>query len=166
MTQGDDLVVVNIIDLPVAIWARSQEHVDGLLREFSLLLAGPQVREGHAPRQLLELVEELQRDYQGVGGAQAAQLGEAAAAGEAFIDLTYTVPPGVADASDRLGNAMDAADEYCRAGDHLLSLATPPDALAFRRWFLGQFTSQVQGAEPVPWPEWCAANGLPATGAP
>ena len=50
-----------------------------------------------------------------------------------------------ATASQHLGAIFDEADAYCRSGEHLLSLATPPDALRFRRWFLGQMVDQIAG---------------------
>ena len=48
---------------------------------------------------------------------------------------------------------LDEADEYCRRGDHLLTLATPPEELRFRRWFISEFVDQVNGAPPTPWPD-------------
>ena len=50
-----------------------------------------------------------------------------------------------------LGAIFDEADDYCRAGEHLLSLATPPEALAFRKWFINEFVAQIGGSAPVPW---------------
>ena len=46
---------------------------------------------------------------------------------------------------------LDEADDYCRAGETLLTLATPAPALAFRRWFLGEFVRQAAGEPPRPW---------------
>lgn len=52
-----------------------------------------------------------------------------------------------------LARMLDEADEFCRSGNHLLTLATPPELLAFRRWYLGEFNAQLQGQSPLPWPE-------------
>ena len=52
-----------------------------------------------------------------------------------------------------LGDLLDEADAYCAGGQHLLMLATPDDLLAYRRWYLGEFTRQAEGASPVPWPQ-------------
>jgi hypothetical protein len=46
---------------------------------------------------------------------------------------------------------LDDADEYCREGRHLLTLATPPDLLAYRRWYLQQFVDQARGRPATPW---------------
>jgi len=41
----------------------------------------------------------------------------------------------------------------CLAGEHLLTLTTLPGPLAFRRWFLGEFVAQTDGAPPTSWDE-------------
>jgi hypothetical protein len=152
------LVEVRIIGLPLGLWAATQEHIDGLLREFTLLIAGRQQGLGHhEPRQLLDVVAEIQADYEGTT-AQQQQLVDAFESGAETIDLTELVPTTTAIACTRLGEALDAADRYCRQGDHLLSLATPLEALAFRRWYLGEFIAQING-EP---PRLVAAMGLRA----
>lgn len=160
MSQASgDLVELHLIGLPLDIWARSQEHMDGLLREFALLAAGEANNpNSHVPRRLLELMKELQANYQGVTSEQDAQIEEAWEAGQTTIDLTYRLPPDVADASVRLDAALDEADNYCRTGEYLLSLATPPEPLAFRRWALGQFIDQIAGRPAQSWQEWRAAH--------
>jgi uncharacterized protein YfaT (DUF1175 family) len=47
---------------------------------------------------------------------------------------------------------LDEADEYCRAGHHLLTLATPEELRVFRSWYLGQVAAQLSGAPAEPWP--------------
>ena len=55
---------------------------------------------------------------------------------------------------------LDEADRYCRQGRHLLTLATPDDLLAYRRWYLREIAEQLAGAAPVPWPVYArAADG-------
>ncbi len=153
------LVEVRIIGLPLAVWAAAQEHVDGLLREFALIGAGrEQGLDHHEPRQLLELVARIQAEYEGVSADQEQQLIDAAESGAQSLDLTYLVPASTALACADLGRALDAADRYCRQGDHLLSLATPPAPLAFRRWYLGEFVAQIGGDAPTPWPEWVSTQ--------
>jgi hypothetical protein len=39
-----------------------------------------------------------------------------------------------------------------------LTLVTPPEAVAFRTWFLEEFVRQVAGEDPLPWPAWRAAH--------
>ncbi|HVA74289.1 MAG TPA: hypothetical protein VNF71_06955 [Acidimicrobiales bacterium] len=155
----EDLCEVSIIGFPVQIHQRAQEHLDDLLREFMLIAAaseqGPRT---HVPRQLLDLVEEIQRDFAGTTLEQDAKVLEARENGATSVDLVYRMPSSVAKAAIRLGEALDAADSYCLAGEHLLTLATPPDALDLRRWYFGEFVGQISGAPPTPWPDWVAAN--------
>ena len=47
---------------------------------------------------------------------------------------------------------LEEADDYCRRGDHLLTLATPEEERRFRRWFIGEFVDQIEGKPPTPWP--------------
>jgi uncharacterized protein YfaT (DUF1175 family) len=46
-------------------------------------------------------------------------------------------------------------DVYQRATEAFegLQRASPPEAVAFRRWYLGEFTAQLQGEPPLPWPQ-------------
>jgi hypothetical protein len=146
--------------VPVGLWAKTQEQTDGLLREFALAADRPDVdRERHLPRRLTRLIESLTAQYGGVSTKQEEQLFAAAAAGQAVIeDLAYQVPGAAAGAAQTLGEMLDDADEYCRQGRHLLTLAADPDVVRFRWWYLRQFIDQIGGAEPVPWPEYEAAR--------
>lgn len=150
-----ELVEVRILGLPVRIWSQAQEHSDELLREFALVAEGTRgPSEAHPPSRLVRLVEELRRDYDSITSDQEAQLVDAAEAGVESVDLTYHVPASVSEAAVRLDQALDAADEYCAAGEHLLTLTTPPEALAFRKWFLKEFTDQIDGRPARTWAEW------------
>ena len=155
---GGDLAEVRILGFPVAVQARAQEHMDDLLREFILIAAANEQGPGsHVPRQLLDLIQEVQRDYAGATFEQDAQLMNARENGVERIDLTFRIPSSVAKAAIRLGEAVDEADRYCLAGEHLLTLATPPEALDLRRWYLGEFISQIGGAAPTSWDDWITA---------
>lgn len=152
----DDLAEVHLLQVPVQVWARSQEHVDELLREFSLIAADPAAA-GAVPARLTSLVRQVTEMYSGVGSEQESLLFAAAEAGQAALDLDFSVPVAVTEACVLLDRLLDEADEFCRAGRHLLTLTTPPDLVRFRRWYLGEFVAQVGGAAPVPWPDYPAA---------
>lgn len=161
--DGESPVEIRFLGLPVAVSAQAQEHVDGLLREFTLIAAShARGGEAHVPLQLLQLAEELQQEYSAMTTHQQAQLADARQQGLDHLDLVYRVPPSIAEACVRLGDALDAADMYCQQGEHLLSLTTPPGALAYRRWFLSEFIRQIDGEPPVSWGQWLAAH--PETG--
>ena len=149
---GEGLVEVRLLRLPLQVWQRTQEHVDGLLREFALIA---QDEEGRAatPGRLLDLVRQVTAGFGGFSVEQRRAMEVALDRNESEIDLTYRIPPAAAAAAQQLGDMLDEADEYCRRGDHLLTLATPPEELRFRKWFIGEFVDQVNGAPPTPWPD-------------
>jgi hypothetical protein len=147
------LVVVELRRLPVALQARAAEHAEELQREFVLIAEGLQHSEGRTPlpRRLLDLVEVVKREFGGFTTEQEDVFDEAVRAGVPTIDLTFRVPPTAAQAAVAIGDLLDEADEYCRQGRHLLTLATPPDLVVYRRWYLQQFVDQIDGAAPTPW---------------
>ena len=142
-----ELLPVHIVGLPLDVMQRSAEHNDELLREFALVRG-----EGgdHVPARLLALIEELRGRFGAFSEGPRQAMQDAMDRGDATIDLRYEVPAEVAGAARRLSALLDEADEFCRAGD-LLTLATTPEGLAFRRWFLDEFDLQIQGHPPRPW---------------
>lgn len=155
--SGSELVAVSMLALPVDLWARSQEQHDALMREFALMSApaGEEERQRHLPSRLTELMKQLASDFEGVATEQEQRLFAAAAAGEQVLDeLIYRVPAAAGPASRRLAEMLDEADEYCRQGEHLLTVAADAELVRFRWWFLDQFSSQVEGAAPVAWPDY------------
>lgn len=150
------LVEVHLRQLPVQLWARTQQLTDELLREFALAAAqADDEQEHHLPGRLTQLMETLTQQFDGVSTEQEQQLFAAAAAGDEVIDdLVFSVPPEAAPASRQLGAMLEEADEYCREGQHLLTLAAPEDVVRFRRWYLWSFVRQIEGDPPVGWPDY------------
>lgn len=146
---------VHLLRVPVPLWARAQAHTDELLREFALMAVDPDAA-GSLPARLVDLVAALNHSYGGASSEQEAQLYAAAHTGLPEIDLTYVVPEQAAAASRSLADLLDEADEFCLAGRHLLTLATPPDVIRFRLWYLGEFGRQIAGLPPVSWPAYPA----------
>ena len=152
-----ELVEVKLLQYPLQLWQEAQEHVDELLREFALI-AQSDDEQSSVPRRLLDLVAELTVTYAGLSTVTERERDEAIARGEREVDLLYRIPPDATGAVVHLGDMLDEADAYCRRGDHLLTLQTPPEQLRFRQWFLSEFTRQLAGGPPVPWPEYPAAG--------
>jgi hypothetical protein len=152
----DEVRTFRVIGLPIATQARAQEQADELTRELTLI--GEQLRqEGNTrelPSRLVDLIEQLSSRYAPFTGEQEQQLADAIARGEDTIDLVYQVPESVAGAAQALSDILDEADAYCRAGQHLLTLATPDDLVVYRRWYLSQFTDQAAGGSPVTWADY------------
>lgn len=154
-------VTVHLLELPVPLAASVQEHFDGLLREFALMQSGAASDaeaghdERHVPRRLTQLVDTLTTQFAGVDDLPRERLEEAIARGDAQMDdHVLELPPEAGPASQALGDLLDEADDYCRRGQHLLTLATPPDCLAYRRWYLSEIIGQLEGRPPVPWPQY------------
>ncbi|MGH9300545.1 MAG: hypothetical protein ACRD0E_01540, partial [Acidimicrobiales bacterium] len=120
---GGDVVEVHLLRLPVSLWARTQEHADGLLREFALIAeAQPAGECPTIPRRLSLLVEELNAQYSSITTEQEAILANALNGGLAEIDdLAFRVPIDTSSASVHLDELLDEADRYCLAGEHLLT---------------------------------------------
>ena len=152
-----ELRPVRMLQLPVQVWAASQEHHDELLREFALMTAGLEDRDGESPPvpvRLLRLVEELTASFAGSSEEQEARLFAAAARGDEVMDvLEFALPEAAGPACVQLEQMLDEADDYCRSGQHLLTLSTPDELRAFRSWYLGQVREQLAGAPPEPWPD-------------
>jgi hypothetical protein len=153
---SDELVTFHINGLPVAVQARAQEHADGLTRELTLI--GAQLRKTgntrELPSRLVDLIEQLSARYSMLTVEQEKQIAEAIAQDHDTIDLTYRLPAAAAAGVQALGDVLDEADDYCRAGGLLLTLATPDDLVIYRRWFVSQFTGQLAGQPPVSWDDY------------
>ena len=110
--------------------------------------------DGGLPARLVEVIATVTRAYSSFTAEQERQLAEATRSGVPSIDLTYRIPASAAGAATELAGVLAEADDYCRAGQHLLTLATPPELERFRTWFLREFVDQISGAPPVSWPEY------------
>jgi anti-anti-sigma factor len=148
----DELVDVHLIGLPVAVHEEADRHMQALNREFELIRRSEQDA-NILPHRLQALIDELDGRFAGFGDEPTQALEAAVERRETSIDLHYRIPPAAGEAAHRLGELLDEADAYCRAGEHLLTLVTPKDALRYRHWFLREFERQTKGLEPVPWAE-------------
>lgn len=152
-----DLVTVRLLEVPVALRFKSLEHGEGLVREMTLLKMTADTSD--VPARLVALADEVMREYGPFTAAQAAVLEEAHQKGVAVLpELVYRVPPAAVDMVRRLRDMLAEADEFCRAGKHLLTLETPPDVAAYRAWLFGEFERQIAGHEPTPWPAYRDAH--------
>lgn len=167
------LVTVQLLELPVSLFAAAQQQSDELMRELThvanQIAATREARTAagtdssyhsrELPVRLVALVEELNAGYGGFTVEQDQQLTEAVRAGSETIPaLTYRVPAAAGGAAEHLGGMLDEADDYCREGQHLLTLATPPELIAFRQWYLSEFQRQIAGEPPTSWPQYFAGR--------
>lgn len=162
-----DLVEVSLLEIPVDLWDRANEESKDLMREFTLISLSRDAGDSAVPAKLVKLADELQRSYSSVTADPRTRLETAVEEGRAVIErLDYLVPRTILGDLERLGEALDEADEYCRRGKHLLSLAASPQSRALRGWFLDEFKRQLSGEPPTAWPEspYAAALGQESVG--
>ena len=145
--EGSVDVVVEA--LPLAAYVASEQHNDALMREFALISRDDQAPS--VPRQLLELVEEIQMYFGPQVSASRAQIAAAVERGDPSVDLRVRMHPRTRAFVERVVTLLDEADRFCREGD-LLTLAASEEILRFRSWYLGQVLAQMDGAAPTPWP--------------
>lgn len=156
--ESAELVEVRIEGLPLDLLARAEEHADDLRRELALVAQSSKTPRSQFPVRLVNLFAELEREYAAVGEAAESQLTSASVAGVGSVDLVLTVPRSAAGACVRLEETLDEADRYCADGSFLLNLVSPPDIVALRRWYLGEFIRQIDGEPATPWPRWAAEH--------
>ncbi len=159
MTSPAPLVEVQILEMPLDVYREASEHTDELLREFTLMRESETTSPPNVPDRLVALMDELTERFSGFTTQQEADLRAATERGDETLDLCYRVPPEVKEACVALEQMLDEADEFCRSGDALLTLASSPRTVAFRRWFLGEFIRQVEGHRPMPWREFVQGGG-------
>ena len=157
------MVDVRLVGFPLRVWQVATEHHEELRREFALLMLSS--THSDVPRRLIELIEDITVRFAGATESGDVERDAALARGEESVDLTFRVPAAGRDASIALGRMLDEADDFCRAGDQLLTLATPESALAFRRWYLSEFVRQIDGLPARPWPGVEQAIGIPVESA-
>jgi hypothetical protein len=156
VTDPVPLQTVHLLELPVPLAAKTQQHFEELMREFTLVAASAHGGhpDHHVPVRLMQLVDALTQQFAGVTSDAEQRLAEAIDRGQTVIaDHQLDIPAAAGPASQALGDLIDEADDYCRGGEHLLTLASPPDCVAYRRWYLGEVIGQLAGAEPIPWPQ-------------
>ena len=161
-------VTVHLLGLPVPLAGRAREHFEGLLREFTFIATSSGHEDGRSvPARLAELVESVTAAYGGLNSDADDRLADAIDRGDEVIDdHVLTVPKEAGPAAQALNDIIDEADAYCAQGQHLLTLAFPPDLSAYRKWYLGQVLDQLDGKRPVAWSDSPEAAALADTGGP
>ena len=148
---GQELVTVRILGLPLQLHARAKQRDDGMRREFTYIVEQAREQADAVPSRLLRLSSLLSQRYDGFTSAQEEQIDDGVEAGDLQLDeLVFELPADAGEAAAQLGRVLDEADQFCRDGQ-LLMLATPPDLVAYRQWYLDNFIAQCAGGQPIPW---------------
>lgn len=142
--------------LPVALFLRTQEHHDELVREFTLMAIRQSATEVGSrrgtvlPPRLRELIDILGRRVDASTSRADIDLQAAVERGDATVDLTYYVRSDVAAEFVTSTELMEDADEFCRQ-EKLLTLPRDAAMVAFSRWYNREFLRQIDGLPPTPW---------------
>jgi ElaB/YqjD/DUF883 family membrane-anchored ribosome-binding protein len=147
--------------VPLELRERSRQHGADLLREMTLIstsqTAGTAGR--GVPARLLELAQELDAVYGPYVASTTEEMEAALDRGEQVLDeVVYRLPASSGAFVQRVAEVLAEVEQYCRADDHLLTLAPPPDVAAYRSWSLGEVLRQQAGEAPTPWPAYAAAD--------
>jgi anti-sigma regulatory factor (Ser/Thr protein kinase) len=148
------LVDVYLRSLPLLLLRTTSEQYDTLFREFRLIVEQDPAEGRAVPGQLLALIDELGARFSGFTAGTDEEIQAAVAGGDESMDLAFQLPAEVGPAAARYDELLDEADSYCRAGEVLLTLAPPADALRLRKWLLGEFVRQAAGEAPIAWTDY------------
>ena len=144
---------VRLLGVPVQDYLALEAHHDAMIREFALLslqLAGDT---STAPRRIVELGEELERRFPSVRSATGTAVRDAAETGQPHVDIAFSVTEQQVEDSEVILELLEEVDEFCRSGA-LLTMPTPPQLVALRRWLVMDVSAQVRRqAAPTPGPE-------------
>jgi anti-anti-sigma factor len=142
---------VRLVGFPVHLYARAAEHQAALQRELDVVRMSDDADET-VPPPAVELLDEFDTRFRGYAATMAVitdLVGEGADEAEVVIPIVAD-PEEIAGQVRRLAELLDAADDYCRAAA-LMTVATPPELAALRRWLFGEVIAQLEGAAPTPW---------------
>lgn len=147
--RAEDLVEIVIRHLPVSLYERARAHHEALLREFEFIAHSED--RSRLPGEVVALISAIRRHYTSTQTDAAARISRAAADGDTHVDLVLQVPVTAGPVAMEVSTLLDEADELCRRGA-LLTVETPDELVALRRWYLGEIRRQVAGEQPTPWP--------------
>jgi anti-sigma regulatory factor (Ser/Thr protein kinase) len=135
--------------VPVALFRASQDHHDGLIREF-VLMTMDQADVSGVPVRLVALSEELASRFGGATVSLRAQVDAAEQRGDTTAHLSMELLPEAGEVIGKVVELLEEADRYCAEGA-LLTLAASNEIRAFRRWCVVEIKAQLKGEAPSRW---------------
>lgn len=137
---------IKLGDVPTDLLLAAKAHVDNIAREFHLAAQGAVSGAGAALQgPLAELVHTVVNRFTDARAAIKRQAVAAAGCGQERTELVLTLPASSAEAGEAYLAALDEADSWARAA-RLLTLETPPQHRAFRRWYVESLVAQLRAA--------------------
>ena len=145
-SDPDHLYAVSLGDVPTELLLAAKEHMDNLGREFALVASGASTGEsGKMPADMAAMVETVLHRFAAPRQAIKVQALAAAKRGDERTTLTLTLPLRAVQAGEAYLRALDQADAYARSAK-ILTLETPPQHRAFRRWYVESIIEQLHDA--------------------
>jgi hypothetical protein len=140
-------------DFPLRVWARSRQHNDEVMREFTLMLEGERTGQTslEVPKALVDLADMFTSQFGPLLDQLYAAREAALEAGLDRMDSEVALVPGTPELLGHVRQVMDAVDAYCRTGDLLTLEREEADRRLFD-WTLAELVAQYEGREPTPWP--------------
>jgi len=140
-----------LVDYPLRLWDRQQDHTRELVREFTLMLAGVRSGTTHSPpERLLELARTFDERFgpllESMNNVRQAELD----AGRDRMDWRVPLMRSTSAILEEVDEVLLAVDEYCACGE-MLALSRPPGRIAFLAWVTGEIRRQLAGGAPVAW---------------
>lgn len=141
------LVTVNLLGMPVELFAHLRRHFNEVGRELRLL----SISDGDRYPLAVAFAETyLQVEYERRQVLGLDVLERAMANRDEVVDLTYSTPPTAPETMARMEHLLDQVyDEL--SGKVLLSVQPPEVLVDLAHWYLGEFQRQPAGEEPTPW---------------
>ena len=146
LDQTHQTFEVTLGDVPTDLLLAAKAHVDNLIREFSLATSGAETGSTMAvPPHLAELIDVVMNRFAEPRQAIKRQALAAAARDQERTFLTMTLPLSAVEAGREYLRALDEVESYARAA-RLLTLESPPEHKAFRRWYVSALIDQLSAA--------------------
>lgn len=147
---------IELGDVSTDLLVAAKAHVDNVVREFALVSGGAASGQTAAvSRHLAELIDTVTTRFSEARQIIKQQALASVEAGRERTHLVLSLPASAVKAGCDYLAALDEVDAYARAA-RLLTLATPPQHRAFRKWYVNSLMHQLeakQRGEPGPAPE-------------
>jgi anti-sigma regulatory factor (Ser/Thr protein kinase) len=141
------LITIRLQGMPVELFAHLRRHFNELGRELRLLALSDPDRYPLAV-EFAEAFLQVEFERRQVVGLE--DLANAMSQGLDTIDLAYSAPPTAPATMRRLAGLMEQVYDQL-SGTVLLSVRPPDDLIDLQHWYLGEFSRQGAGEEPIRW---------------
>src|SRR5260221_12891509 len=107
------IVRVRLLDVPVSLMLRANQHQQDLVREFTLIELSDDGAKQDVPLRLLDVVERDRREFSALSVRLWEELAAAMERGDPLIDMEIEIPSSARAAAQDLLATLTEADEFC-----------------------------------------------------